>query len=155
MGTLPIPGDLREFLQLLGAHAVRYLLIGGYAVGYHGYVRATGDMDVWVSAEPANAAKLVDVVLEFGFDVPELTPELFTEPGVVVRLGEPPFRIELLNQISGVSFEECYAARVIGRVDGLEVPVIGLEHLRQNKAASGRHKDLDDLEHLRGRRPRC
>ncbi len=148
MATLPIPGDLREFLQLLNVHAVRYLLIGGYAVGFHGYVRATGDMDVWVSAAPENADKVVSALRDFGFDVPELSGDLFTEPGNVVRLGEPPFRIEVLNQISGVSFDECYAARVVGTVDGIEVPIISLEHLRRNKAASGRHKDLDDLEHL-------
>ncbi|MBP8952377.1 MAG: nucleotidyltransferase [Armatimonadetes bacterium] len=148
MAIEELPPDFREFLQLLASRSVEYLLVGGYAVAYHGYVRATADMDIWVAASEGNAAKLVAVLGEFGFDVPGLTPDLFTEPGNIVRLGEPPIRIEILTKVSGVTFEDCYARRIVDTVDGVAVNLISLEHLRANKAASGRLKDLADLEHL-------
>lgn len=133
---------------MLGSKGIDYLLIGGYAVGYHGYPRATGDMDLWVARHPENARKLVEALREFGFNLPELSSELFLEPNRVIRMGRPPVRIELLTSISGVQFEECRAARVVDLIDGVEVPVISLAHLRINKRASGRLKDLNDLEHL-------
>lgn len=148
MDTIRLPRDFREFLQLLNENDVRYLLIGGYAVVHYGYVRATGDMDIWVAPEEDNAARLVQAVREFGFDEPDLAPALFLEPGKVVRMGEPPLRLELLSAISGVTFDECYAARNAATFDGVHVPVISVEHLKRNKRASGRHKDLDDLAHL-------
>jgi hypothetical protein len=140
--------DFSEFLRLLNENRVEYLLIGGYAVGYHGYVRATADMDVWLAMTPENATKAVESLKEFGFDVPELTPELFLKPNSIIRMGVPPLRIEVLTNISGVGFAECYAERIVGRIDGIDVPIISLRHLRANKLASGRGKDLVDLEHL-------
>lgn len=133
---------------MLNSHQVEYLLIGGYAVGYHGYPRATADMDLWVAIHQENAEKLVAVLKEFGFDVPELSTDLFLKENQIVRMGVPPMRIELLTTISGVSFEECYSERIIDVIDGVEVSIINLKHLKLNKRASGRHKDLDDLEHL-------
>ena len=135
-------------MRLLNSHRVEYLLIGGYAVSYHGYPRATADMDVWVAMHPANADRLVSALKAFGFDGPDLSPDLFLRENQVVRMGVPPMRIELLTTISGVDFDACYASRAVDIIDGVEVPVINLEHLRMNKRASGRHKDLDDLEHL-------
>jgi hypothetical protein len=123
-------------------------LIGGYAVGYHGYPRATVDMDIWVATTPHNAPKVVSVLKEFGFDVPELSAELFLAEGQVIRMGVPPVRLEILTSISGVTFAECYAARVIAELDGVRAKLISLEHLRINKAASGRYKDLNDLTNL-------
>lgn len=133
---------------MLNSKQVEYLLVGGYAVGYHGYPRATGDMDIWVAPHQANAERLVEVLREFGFDVPELSPELFLREERIIRMGVPPFRIELLTTISGVDFDECRAERVVDVIDGVEVSLISLEHLKTNKMASGRPKDMDDLENL-------
>ncbi len=145
---MQLPDDFKEFLKLLNSAEVEYLLIGGFAVGYYGYPRATNDIDVWVSRTESNAAKLVATLEEFGFGTPELKPELFQKPDCIVRMGVPPMRVEILTSISGVEFEKCYQARLRGELDGVEVDLIALEDLKKNKQASGRHKDLDDLEHL-------
>jgi predicted nucleotidyltransferase len=143
-----LPHDFREFLRLLNATGVEYLLIGGYAVAYYGYPRTTHDLDIWIAIHPENARRMVTALRQFGFENAELTPELFLKEGRIVRMGVPPMRIEVLTTISGVGFDECYAKRVSDTIDGQEVSVISLEHLKANKRASGRHKDLDDLEHL-------
>ncbi len=148
MAMIQLPQDFKDFLKLLKSYEVRYLLIGGYAVIYHGYPRATGDMDIWVDISPENALKLVEVLKEFGFQVPELSPELFLEKGKVIRMGLPPVRIELLTSISGVSFDECFESRIIEKMDDVEINIINLEFLKRNKQASGRYKDLSDLENL-------
>jgi predicted nucleotidyltransferase len=139
------PADLREFLKLLNSARVEYLLIGGYAVAYWGYPRATGDLDIWVAVSDSNARKLVRILKDFGFDLPNLNPEVFLENDRIVRFGEPPLRIEILTTISGVSFNDCFARRARVRFDGLRVNLISFEDLKKNKAASGRPKDLDDL----------
>jgi hypothetical protein len=133
------PADLREFLKLLNSRRVEYLLIGGYAVAYYGYPRATADRDIWVAISPGNAAKLVRVLKEFGFDVPALKLDLFLKEDRIVRFGEPPLRIE------SVTFAECFARRAKVTMDGLRLNLISLEDLKKNKAASGRPKDRDDL----------
>jgi len=143
-----LPQDFKEFLKLLNSHEVKYLLIGGHAVSYHGYPRSTADMDLWIAIEPQNAEKVVAVLKEFGFDVPELKLDLFLDEDKVIRMGLPPLRIEILTSISGVSFDECYSERIFDTIDGVEVNIISLKHLKINKKASGRFKDLDDLEHL-------
>ena len=147
-----LPSDFKEFLRLLNNADVEYLLIGGYAVGYHGYPRTTADMDVWVAISSDNASKLVDVFHRFGVADPKLTPQLFLQRGRIIRMGVPPMRIEVLTEIDGVSFAECFAAREVVTLDGQKVNLISLPHLRKNKRAAGRHKDLDDLEHLPKRR---
>jgi predicted nucleotidyltransferase len=143
-----LPDDLREFLKLLNVKRVEYLLIGGYAVGYYGYPRATGDMDIWVAISKTNARKVVDVLQEFGFGVAELRADLFLREDQIVRLGEAPLRIELLTSISGVRFADCHARRNQVRIDGLRVSLISLQDLKRNKAATGRAKDQADLEQL-------
>jgi hypothetical protein len=143
-----LPKDFKEFLRLLTEAHVEYLLIGGYAVGYHGYPRTTADMDIWVAISPENARRMVDVFHHFGMKDPKLTGELFQQRGKIIRMGAPPMRIEVLTDIDGVGFEECYAAREMTTIDGQPVNLISLRHLRINKRASGRHKDLDDLDHL-------
>ena len=143
-----LPPDFKEFLRLLNTHGVEYLLIGGYAVGYHGYPRATNDMDIWIALHPDNAARMVTVLRVFGFDTPDLSPDLFLQDHSIVRMGVPPMRIEVLTTISGVEFAACYAARLTAMIDGVEVNLISLPDLKVNKQASGRYKDLDDLEHL-------
>ena len=148
MATTHLPPDFKEFLRLLNAHKVEYLVIGGYAVGYHGYPRATADLDIWVAARPANAARIVAALKEFGFDLPDLSPELFLREWQIIRLGVPPVRIEIATTISGVDFVESYADRVGDTLDGVPVSLISLKHLKANKKAAGRHEDLADLEHL-------
>lgn len=148
MATIRLPLDFQEFLQLLNAHHVEYLLIGGYAVGYYGYPRATADMDVWIAMHPHNAEKLVTVLKEFGFDLPELSADLFLKENQIIRMGVPPVKIDIATTISGVTFEECYAERVVDVLDGVAVNLIDLKHLKINKKASGRYKDLNDLENL-------
>jgi len=148
MATIHLPPDFKEFLKLLNAHQVEYLLIGGYAVSYHGYPRATADMDIWIAMNPANSERIVAVLKEFGFDLPELSPELFLKEWQIIRLGVPPVRIELATTVSGVNFNECYAERIADILDGVKVNLISLKHLKINKKASGRHQDLADLENL-------
>ena len=117
---IELPLDFKEFLKLLNENEVRYLLIGGYAVGYHGYPRATNDMDVWIAVHPENAG----------------------------RMGVPPMRLEISTGISGVDFEECFASRIVDALDGIQVNIIDLPHLKTNKKAAGCLKDLADLENL-------
>jgi len=146
--AIELPRDFSEFLRLLNDREVRYLVIGGYAVGYHGYPRATNDLDVWIAIAPDNAARVVGALEEFGFGSAELTTDLFLKEDSIIRMGLPPMRIEILTTISGVSFETCYRDRVEGVFGGTEVTLISLDDLKRNKRASGRYKDLDDLEHL-------
>ena len=148
MAEQVLPDDFKEFLRLLNETDVQYLLIGGYAVGYHGYPRATADINIWVAIASDNASKLVDVFHRFGMQDSGLTPSLFQERGKIIRMGVPPMRIAVHTEIDGVAFADCYAARVTTEIDGQVVQLISREHLRMNKRAAGRHKDLDDLEHL-------
>lgn len=148
MATIRLPPDFKEFLKLLKEHKVRYLLIGGYAVGFHGYPRATADMDIWVAIHPENANKIVTVLKEFGFDLPELSPQLFLQEKQIIRMGVPPIKLEICTSISGVEFDSCYKNRIVAELDGMEVNVIGLNDLKANKKASGRSKDITDLEKL-------
>ncbi len=148
MATIHLPQDFKEFLRLLNKQEVEYLLIGGYAVGYFGYPRATSDMDIWVARNPTNAKKIVTVLKEFGFDLPDLSAELFLKEWQIIRMGMPPVRIEISTTISGVNFEECFSQKVVTEIDGVCVNLISLEHLKINKKVSGRHNDLADLENL-------
>lgn len=148
MAVVNLPPDFREFLRLLNEHRVEYLLVGGYAVAYHGYPRATADMDIWIARTPQNAERVVTTLQAFGFALPGLKVDLFLTEGQIIRLGVPPVRIELITGVSGVHFDECYAMRVVDILDGVPVNLIDLAHLKANKKAAGRHKDLDDLENL-------
>ena len=145
---IPLPPDFKEFLRLLNASKVEYLLIGGYAVSYYGYPRATADMDIWIATDRQNAEKVVAVLRDYGFDLPELSPDIFLEENKIIRMGVPPLRLEVITSISGVRFEECYAERVQVMIDDVEASLISLRHLKINKKASGRFKDLNDLENL-------
>ncbi len=140
--------NFTDFLKLLNEHNVTYLLIGGYAVGYHGYVRATGDLDIYYDRTKQNSEALVLVFKKFGFDLPNLTNELFLEENKIVRIGVPPLRLEVMNSISGVKFKEIYEKRIDVDIAGLIIPVIDLESLLINKKASGRSKDITDIEEL-------
>ncbi len=140
--------DFKEFLRSLNAHRVEYLLVGGYAVGLHGYPRATIDLDIWVRATVDNARRVLDALRAFGFDLPVLQPQLFIDRDSIVRFGVPPFRIELMTSIDGVRYDDCHARAQLMVLDDVPVPVISLEDLKVNKRAAGRHKDLADLDNL-------
>jgi len=144
----PLPDDFREFLKSCNAKRVRYLVVGGYAVVYYGYPRNTIDIDVWIERSEANAERMVAALKQFGFNIPTLTVELFLREQEMVRMGNPPLRIEVLNDIDGVMFEECYERRLQVKWMGIKVPLISFEDLIRNKTASARHKDLDDIEKL-------
>jgi hypothetical protein len=104
--------------------------------------------DIWIALEPRNAEKVVAALKEFGFDVPELSVDMFLQEKQVIRMGVPPLKIDITTSISGVSFAECYAGRVVEILDGVKVNLISLKHLKANKKASGRLKDLSDLQNL-------
>lgn len=148
MEPIEFPSDFIEFLRLLNANEVEYLLVGGFAVAIHGYPRATADIDVWVARDDDNARRIVAALRSFGFDVPSLTEELFLAPDRIVRMGVAPLRIELLTSIDGVEFDECAPRAIVQLVEDSPIPVIGLDDLKANKRASGRSKDLADLDNL-------
>jgi hypothetical protein len=148
MAMTRLPPDFKDFLTLLRSHRVEYLLIGGYAVGYHGYPRATADMDIWVARTPENAGRLAAVLREFGFLDSAIPADAFLEKDRIIRMGVPPMRIELVTSISGVAFEDSYRERVNDTIDGVGVDIISLTRLKENKRAAGRLKDLADLEQL-------
>ncbi len=146
--AIELPDDFKEFLKLCSDHGVEYLIVGGYAVGYYGYLRATADLDVWVAATPENARRCLETLAAFGFTDSRLTAELILKPETLIRLGVPPLRLELLTSVSGLTFTDCFTRREHTEWNGVYVNVIHLDDLKTNKAAAGRARDRDDLEHL-------
>ena len=140
--------DFREFVQSLNEHNVKYLIIGGYAVAFHGHPRYTKDLDVWVQRNKNNAENLLKALDEFGFGSLNFTIEDFLDHDQVVQLGYPPNRIDILSDLVGVNFEECYSSRVEVTIENVKINFIDLENLKKNKKASGRHQDLADFENL-------
>jgi predicted nucleotidyltransferase len=145
---LNLPTDLREFAASLAGRDVRYVVVGGYAVAYHGYPRYTGDIDFLVEASEENAARLVEALGDFGFGSLGLTVADFVSEGFVIQLGFPPNRIDLLTSVEGVTFEDAWAARERCEVDGVPLWMISLDHLLAAKRAAGRPKDRLDVRHL-------
>lgn len=144
-----IQQDFSEFLQLLGKYDVDYMVIGGYAVAVHGYPRFTKDLDVFYSNDAENTKRLKQALLEFGFPPDHLKDELFLEDGTVIQFGAPPCQIDLLNQISGVSFAEARGHTVVTRYGEVEIRVIGKQQLLINKTSTDRLKDKADAEEIR------
>jgi predicted nucleotidyltransferase len=140
--------DFKEFIQSLNNNQVQYLVIGGYAVAFHGHPRYTKDIDIWIDPNQENAVRIVAALDEFGFGELGLTELDFLEPGQIIQLGYPPNRIDILTSIKGVEFVACYPSRAIVDLDGVITNFINLENLIQNKRASGRHQDLADIENL-------
>ena len=136
--------DLKEFIRLLDAHDVRYLVVDGAAVNALGYVRSTEDIDFWLQRSEENATRTLSALHDFGFD--EFTRDDLLDPKAVLMLGRPPHRIDLLIGISGREFDDCYPRRLYGNLGGVRIPLISLEDLLINKRASGRAKDLADIE---------
>lgn len=149
MNPSHLSDDFREFLTCLNDAGVEYLLVGGHAVAYHGYVRPTRDMDVWVAVSPDNADRLVRAVNSFfSGALPGLAREWFLDVENVTRFGAVPNLIEILPKVSGRDFKEAFARRVTATIDGQSVNLISMDDLVANKKASARLKDLADVEQL-------
>ena len=140
--------DFKEFFQLLNANSVRYLIIGGYAVAYHGYPRYTKDVDIWIWINPENAEQVVKTLKDFGFASLGLKAEDFLAPDTIIQLGYAPNRIDLIMGVPGVDFKECYDNRNEEEIDGVKLNFIDLAGLKKSKKASGRTQDIADIENL-------
>lgn len=140
--------DLKEFVELLKALDVHFVIVGAFALAHHGYPRYTGDIDLFVENSTENAERILSALRQFGFPDIGLSKEDFVAKDQVVQLGVAPNRIDILTFLSGVSFEEVWSSREWGEIGGLKVPFISREMLKQNKLASGRPQDLADLERL-------
>ncbi len=142
--------DFKEFIELLNSNKVKYLVLGGYAVAFHGHPRYTKDLDIWLETSKENASNVMKTLEDFGFGAVDLTEKDFLQKGQVIQLGYPPNRIDLINSPSGVDFAECYEKRIEVEIDDTKICVIDLESLKKNKLASGRLQDLADVEKLSG-----
>lgn len=140
--------DLREFVELLIANGVEFVVVGGHAVAYHGYPRMTEDLDLFVRPTVENGEKLVRALDQFGFSSMGLSSADFTAPDRVIQLGRAPNRIDLLTRLYGVEFADAWATRMAASLDGLQVPMISRDALIRNKRATGRTQDTADAERL-------
>lgn len=140
--------DFSELLALFNAHHVEYLIVGGYALAFHGAPRFTGDLDVFVNPAATNAQRVLTALEAFGFTSMGLTENDFTSPDQVIQLGVPPVRIDLLTSITGVSWAEAWSGRTAGSYGELPVYYIGRSQFLANKRATGRTQDIADLEML-------
>lgn len=140
-----LPAEWREFISLLSAHGVRYLVVGAHALAAHGRPRATGDIDFWVEPSRENAQRVCAALGEFGFTELAQQIEAFSIPERMATLGVPPLRIDVMTSVDGVQFSEAWSGRLTAHVDGEEMHFLGLQHLRASKLASGRPKDLADV----------
>lgn len=145
MNILP---DFEELLKLLEKHGVNYLIVGGYAVAFHGYPRFTKDMDLFYSTEKENVHRLQNALIEFGFTSADLPLELFTNSESVISFGFPPSRVDLLNAVDGIKFEDALPNQIRGLYGQVTVPFIGIEDLIKNKTSTQRTKDKGDAEEL-------
>ncbi len=141
--------DFEDFVKLLNKHHVNYMVVGGYALAFHGKPRHTGDLDIWINRSETNAVKLVSAIKEFGLASLGLTKSDFMQEGYVTQIGYPPLRIDILNTIDGVKFEDAYPNKLIIDVDGIEIKYIGLREFIVNKTASGRSQDIADLKEIK------
>ena len=140
--------EFKDFAELLNSLKVEYLLVGGYAVVLYGYVRYTGDIDFWINPSKENAVRLIEVLERFGFGSLNLSIEDFTMDDQIIQLGYPPYRIDIITSVTGLRFSDSFKKRRSVSVDGISIQTISLDDLKMNKKASGRYKDLDDLENL-------
>ena len=145
---MEVQKDFKELLELFNAHNVQYLIVGGYALAYYGAPRYTGDIDILIKSDSNNASLILKALNEFGFGSAGLKLDDFTNTDNIVQLGYPPVRIDIMTSISGVSWEDAYNGREEGKYGDVPVYFIGLDQYIQNKRASGRKKDLADLEAL-------
>lgn len=143
-----ISKDFKEFLELLNEHKVKYLVVGGYAVAFHGHPRYTKYLDICIKPDKKNAEKIMKVLKDFGFGSLDIKVEDFLNRDVVIQLGNPPNRIDLITELEGVNFDKCFSSKVKIKIEGITINFIDLENLKKNKKAVGRHQDLADLENL-------
>ncbi|MDF1591911.1 MAG: hypothetical protein P1P89_10385 [Desulfobacterales bacterium] len=142
-----LPKDFKEFIELLNKNTVRYIIIGGYAVVYHGYVRSTNDIDIWIDIHSDNIKKVLKTLDEFGFSSLNIKKDDFSA-NQVIQLGFPPNRIDLITTPAGIDFESCYESREQVIIDKITLNIIDLESLIKSKQASGRTRDLAGVEEL-------
>ncbi|MBU6158166.1 MAG: nucleotidyltransferase [Bacteroidetes bacterium] len=147
-----IEGDFLDFVQICNKHSVKYLVVGGFAVSVHGYPRYTKDLDICIQMTLENAEKLLRVIDEFGFGSLNLTKDDFMSPNFITQLGYEPLRIDILNDIDGVSFDEAWENRKIVNYENVEVPFIGYNELLKVKLKAGRPQDIADVEKLKSRK---
>jgi hypothetical protein len=140
--------DFKEFAQLLNAHEVEYLIVGGYALMVHGHLRYTGDIDFWVNPSAENSVRMMNVLNEFGMGSLGITRASLSTTDTVIQMGYPPARIDLMTSIEGVDFLEAYANKLTIEIDDLPLTIISRAHFLKNKRALGRHKDLADADAL-------
>jgi hypothetical protein len=140
--------DFNEFIDSLIAHGVEFLIVGAYALAFHGAPRFTGDLDVWVRPDTENAARLIAALRQFGFPVPEVTPADIINPRRMLQMGVEPVQIHVMSAISGVSWEQAWADRIAGPLGDHRVSFLGRETFLRNKRAAGRAKDLADIDAL-------
>jgi hypothetical protein len=140
--------DFKELLTLLNRHKVEYMIVGAYALAFHGVPRNTGDIDIYVRPVASNAKKVMETLKDFGFGSLNLSDEDFLKPGQVVQLGHPPVRVDILTSISGVSWEQADKGKAAGKYDDVLVHYLGRQEYTANKRATGRKQDLADLEAL-------
>ena len=145
---MALSSDLREFLELLNARGVEYLVVGAHCVAFHSRPRYTGDLDVLVRPSKRNAVALVTMLRDFGFAGSKLMPTDFAEGDQVIQLGRPPNRIDLLTSLTGVNSDDAFAAKLAAEMDGIPVFILSKQHLIQNKRAVGRPQDIADLAEL-------
>ena len=143
---MEVQQDFRDLLELFNKHKIDYIIVGAYALGFHGAPRYTGDLDVFVKPDPRNAGNIMKALHEFGFGSVGLTSADFEEEGKVVQLGFPPVRIDLITAITGVSWEQALTGMVKGQFGDLTVQYLGRDEFIANKRALGRKKDIADLE---------
>ena len=145
---MEVAPDFDEFIASLTAHGVEFVIVGAYALAFHGAPRFTGDLDVLIRPTVENAARFLRAVHVFGFPAAGLTPEAITNSRRMIEMGVPPVQIHVMSAISGVAWPEVWAARVTGQFGGQIVPFIGRSTLIANKRAAGRPKDLSDIDAL-------
>ena len=143
---MEIQQDFKELLELFNRHDVKYIIVGSYALAYYGAPRYTGDIDLFVMPSQDNARRILSALADFGFASLNLCAEDFHTPGRVVQLGVPPVRIDIITSISGVSWDEAYAGKIPGNYGDVKVFFLGREQYIANKKATGRKKDIADLE---------
>jgi hypothetical protein len=147
---LELAPDFDEFFASLTAHAVEFLVVGGYALALHGAPRYTGDIDVLIAPSLQNAEKLLVALADFGFPVESLTPEQIVDPVRLLQMGAEPVQIHVMSEISGVTWAEAWAGREMARCGSGVLPFLGRREFIRNKRASGRLKDLADIEAIGG-----
>jgi len=143
---MEIQQDYRDLLASLNAHGVEFIIVGAYALAYHGAPRLTGDLDILVDVSGENSVRVMDALREFGFESPDLAPEDFQQPDNVIQLGVPPLRVDILTTLTGVSWAEASSGKVAAAYGDVPVFYLGRKEFVANKRALGRKRDLADIE---------